>query len=836
MKVVKRSGALVDVKFDKIASRLKKLADREPVLESPSFDTKTVAAKVCAGVYNGVTTKQLDRLAAQTAAMMATEDYRYSDLAGRIVISMLHKDTEEDIFKVYESLYNHVQNEQPSPLVTKEMYEFVKKYHKNLMELIQYENDYLISYFGAKTLMKSYLMKIDGNIIERPQHMWMRVAIAIWEREITKYDNEEGRKYHNDEESKFDTAWNNMVNTYQGMSRLEFTHASPTLFNAGTQRPQLSSCFLLTMQDDSIEGIYDTLKQCALISKSAGGIGLACHNVRSKGSYIKGTNGTSNGIVPMLRVFNNTARYVDQGGGKRNGAFACYLEPWHADIFDFLKLRLNTGENEERARDLFYGLWISDLFMKRVKEDGHWTLFCPNVAKGLSDTHSKEHEKLYLEYERDGLGERKVRARELWERIINSQIETGTPYMLYKDACNSKSNQQNLGTIKSSNLCTEIIQYTSPEEIAVCNLASISLKKMVYVDEQSGEKRIAFQKLIKIVRQLVKNLNKIIDINFYPVEEARTSNMKHRPIGIGVQGLADLFFKLDIPYESEDALEVNRHIFETIYYAALCESCELANKHGTYPSYSGSPMSEGRMQHHMWREQAGEVKPNEEPWNHSLTGDWKKLSKNIHLTGVRNSLLIAPMPTASTSQILGNTESFEPVSSNIYIRRTKAGEFICINKYLIRDLQNIGVWNTEMKEHIIRNNGSVQNVPNIPDDMKKKYKTVWEISGRFIVDMAAERGPYIDQSQSFNVHMEDVSYSKLTSMHFYAWKKGLKTGMYYLRTKPAVDAIKFSISKMSNNGSNDGSNDKKEDASNDQEPDDNPYCSLDNKECLSCGS
>ena len=623
-----------------------------------------------------------------------------------------------------------------------------------IQKAIKYERDFNFDYFGFKTLERSYLLKVDNFIVERPQDLFMRVSIGIHYEDI-------------------DAA----IETYDYMSNFMFIHATPTLFNAGTENPQMSSCFLLTMKDDSIEGIYDTLKQTAMISKSAGGIGLAIHNIRAKDSYIRGTNGVSNGIIPMLRVFNATARYVDQGGGKRKGSFAIYLEPWHADIFEFLLLRKNNGKEEQRARDLFYALWVCDLFMKRVENNDDWTLMCPNECPGLSECWGEKFEELYTKYERENKGRVKIKAQKLWNAIIESQIETGTPYMVYKDHCNRKSNQQNLGTIKSSNLCTEIIQYTSPNEIAVCNLASIGLSKFVKVDNTFD-----YESLLKVTKVITKNLNNVIDLNYYPVNEARVSNMKHRPIGIGVQGLADTFMKMKINYESKEALEINEKIFETIYFGALTMSNELAEIKCPYETFPGSPLSKGILQFDMWKK---DVK--------SSNYDWDGLRKKIIEKGVRNSLLVAPMPTASTSQILGNNESFEPYTSNLYIRRVLAGEFICINPHLVEDLIKCGLWKSSVKTQIMSNNGSVQKIKEIPDDLKKLYKTVWEISQKSMINLAISRAPFIDQSQSLNIYLTDCSTAKITTMHFYGWKNGLKTGMYYLRSQPAVDAIKFTL-------------------------------------------
>jgi ribonucleoside-diphosphate reductase alpha chain len=720
-------------------------------------DPLKVAMRVIEGLYDGVTTSELDNLAAEVAATMTTAHPDYARLAARISVSNLHKNTKKTFSEVMHDLYTYVnpRTGKDAPLLSDEVYNVIIENKEKLDSTIIYNRDFGYDYFGFKTLERSYLLKLNGIIAERPQHMLMRVSIGI---------------HLND----LDAA----IETYELMSKKFFTHATPTLFNSGTPKPQMSSCFLLTAKDDSIDGIYDTLKQTAKISQSAGGIGLAMHNIRATGSYIAGTNGTSNGIVPMLRVFNDTARYVDQGGGKRKGSFAIYLEPWHADIFDFLDLKKNHGKEEMRARDLFYAMWIPDLFMKRVQEDSHWTLMCPNECPGLPDTHSEEFEKLYLKYEELGKGRKTIKARELWEKITESQIETGTPYMLYKDAANSKSNQQNLGTIRSSNLCTEIIEYTSPDEVAVCNLASIALPMFI------KDGKFNHEELFAITKRVTRNLNKVIDRNYYPVIEAENSNMRHRPIGIGVQGLADTFIKLRMPFTSDDAKQLNQDIFETIYYAAVTASMEEAKEVGPYQTYEGSPISEGKFQHNLWGLK-----------DEDLSGlwDWGTLREQVLENGVRNSLLVAPMPTASTSQILGNNECFEPYTSNIYTRRVLSGEFIVVNKHLLEDLVELGLWNEGLKQDIMRANGSIQHVDVIPQEIKELYKTVWELSMKDIIDMSRQRGYFIDQSQSLNLFMEGATMAKLTSMHFYAWKSGLKTGMYYLRTKSAVDAIKFTL-------------------------------------------
>ncbi len=756
MLVLKRDGRRESVKFDKITARIEKLCYG---LDTNYVSSVEVAKKVIMGIYDGVTTVELDNLAAETAATLTVKHPDYAVLAARIAISNLHKVTSKSFSNTMKRLYTYVdpRTGENAPLVSKETYAVIKKNAALLDSTIIYSRDYTYDYFGFKTLERSYLVKLDGKIVERPQHMLMRVAVGIHGEDI-------------------DSA----IETYNLLSEKWFTHATPTLFNAGTPKPQMSSCFLLSMQDDSIDGIYDTLKQCAQISQSAGGIGLSIHNVRATGSYIRGTNGTSNGIVPMLRAFDMTARYVDQGGGKRKGSFAIYLEPWHADVFEFLHLKKNHGKEELRARDLFYALWIPDLFMKRVESNEEWSLFCPHECPGLYDAYGDDFERLYEKYEREGKARRTIRAQDLWFEVLESQTETGTPYMLYKDAANKKSNQKNLGTIRSSNLCTEIMEYTSKDEVAVCNLASIALPKFIGEDG-----RFDHQKLYDITKVVTRNLNKVIDVNYYPVPEARKSNMRHRPIGIGIQGLADAFIMLRMPFESEEAQGLNRDIFETIYYASMETSMELAAEHGPYETYEGSPVSEGIFQFDMWG-----VTPDSGRW------DWDALKEKVKENGVRNSLLLAPMPTASTSQILGNNECFEPYTSNIYTRRVLSGEFIVVNKHLLRDLVDLGLWNDNMKNRMISENGSIQNIQEIPQNLKDLYKTTWEISQKKVIEMAADRGAYICQSQSLNIHMEDPNFGKLTSMHFYAWKKGLKTGMYYLRTKAATDAIKFTVDKQ----------------------------------------
>ena len=753
MYVVKRDGKKEPVKFDKITARIIKMCYGLDPLVSP----EAVAMKVIEGIYDGVSTSDLDNLAAEVAAAKTIDHPDYALLASRIAVSNLHKETKKTFSDVMEDLYNYIDPKtgENAALLSKEVYDIIMK-NKNLLDSsIIYDRDFRYDYFGFKTLTRSYLMKLNGEIAERPQQMLMRVSVGI---------------HKNDIESA--------IKTYNLMSEGWFTHATPTLFNSGTPKPQMSSCFLLTTKEDSINGIYDTLKSCAQISQSAGGIGLSIHDIRATGSYIKGTNGTSNGIVPMLRVFNDTARYVDQGGGKRKGSFAIYLEPWHSDVFDFLDLKKNHGKEEQRARDLFYALWIPDLFMKRVKENGDWTLMCPHECPGLSDTHSKEFEKLYTKYEKAGKGRKTIKAQDLWFKILESQIETGTPYMLYKDAANAKSNQQNLGVIKSSNLCTEIIEYTAPDEVAVCNLASLALPKYVNDDATFN-----FDKLFEVTYQATINLNRIIDENFYPVEEARNSNLRHRPIGLGVQGLADAYIMMRLPFESEEAKALNREIFETIYFASMTASKDLAKEEGAYESYPGSPVSKGIFQYDMWN-----VKPTKR-W------EWDVLKEEVKKYGVRNSLLLAPMPTASTAQILGNNECFEPYTSNIYTRRVLSGEFIIVNKHLLKDLVKEGLWDKSMRQKIMAANGSVQNIEEVPEALKQLYKTAWEISQKSIIEQAADRGAYICQSQSLNIFMENANFGKLTSMHFYGWEKGLKTGMYYLRTKAATDAIKFTVDK-----------------------------------------
>ena len=789
MLVIKRDGRKESVKFDKITARIDKLSYG---LNTDFVKTIEIAKKVIDGLYDGVSTQELDELAAETAATLTTKHPDFATLAARIAVSNLHKTTSKSFSSTMKRLYTYVNPKtgENASLLSKEVYGVINKNAALLDSSIIYDRDFSYDYFGFKTLEKSYLLKLDGKVVERPQHMLMRVAVGIHMGDI-----------------------DSVLETYNLLSEKWFTHATPTLFNAGTPKPQLSSCFLLTMKEDSIDGIYDTLKQCAKISQSAGGIGLSIHNVRATGSYIKGTNGVSNGIIPMLRNFDMTARYVDQGGGKRKGSFAIYLEPWHSDIFEFLQLKKNHGKEELRARDLFYAMWIPDLFMKRVESNEDWSLFSPDEAKDLHETYGEEFEKLYEKFEKEGKARKTVKAQDLWFEILEAQIETGNPYILYKDAANKKSNQKNLGTIKSSNLCTEIIEYTSPDEVAVCNLASIALNKFVKDDLTYDH-----QKLYEITKVITKNLNKVIDVNYYPVEEARNSNLRHRPIGIGVQGMADTFILMRHAFDSPEAKKLNSEIFETIYYASMEASMEIAKKEGPYKTYEGSPVSKGIFQFDMWG-----VAPSSKRW------DWTKLKREVKKHGVRNSLLLAPMPTASTSQILGNNECFEPYTSNIYTRRVLSGEFIVVNKHLLKDLIKLKFKThkdnaSNMKDRLMAANGSIQEIKEIPDDIKLLYRTVWEVSQKSIIDMAADRGAYICQSQSMNIHMQDANFGKLTSMHFHAWKKGLKTGLYYLRTKAAADAIKFTIVK----------DEKALDKDQEQAA---MQCSIDNQDdCEMCGS
>ncbi|MCH2649064.1 MAG: ribonucleoside-diphosphate reductase subunit alpha [Candidatus Poseidoniaceae archaeon] len=794
MQVVNRKGEREDVRFDAI---LEKLASLTNGLDEKWIDPAHLTKLTIEGLYDGVSTRELDQLAAETAASLASHHPDYSKLAARICVDDLHRSTKSTFSEVITDLREFIDPESGAhaPLISEEVYEIIMANKEKLDNYIDYDRDFNYDYFGFKTLERSYLLKLNGEVAERPQHMLMRVSVGIHHGDIEK-----------------------ALHTYDLMSQGYFTHATPTLFNSGTPTPQMSSCFLLTMQDDSLVGIYDTLKQCALISKSAGGIGLSIHHIRSKGSYIKGTNGESNGIVPMLRVFNDTARYVDQGGGKRKGSIAIYLEPWHPDILAFLDLRKNHGKEELRARDLFYALWTPDLFMERVQDNADWSFFCPNECPGLQDAYGEDFKKLYESYEAQGLARETIPARSVWDKVVEAQIETGTPYMLYKDAANIKSNQKNLGTIRSSNLCTEILEYTAKDEVAVCNLASIALPR--FVKEDSNE--FDFQTLYDVTYHVTGNLNRVIDVNYYPVEEARNSNMRHRPIGLGVQGLADTFAMLGMNFESDEAKKLNKDIFETIYFASCTASKDQAIVEGPYSTFEGSPASQGILQFDLWG-------MNE----HSGMWDWDSLKAEIVEHGMRNSLLLAPMPTASTSQILGNNECFEAFTSNLYVRRTLSGEFIVPNKHLIKDLISEGLWSLEMKDEILRHKGSIQNIDGIPERLKNLYKTTWEIKQKNVIDMAADRGVYIDQSQSMNIHMIDANSAKVSSMHFYGWRKGLKTGMYYLRTKAAVDAIQFTVEqKKAQDQTVSGLADRAEMSSMDE-----IACSLDSPDdCLSCGS
>lgn len=762
MKVLKRDGRLETLRLDKITNRIKK---QTYGLDTDFVDSLEVATKVVAGIYDGISSNELDTLAAETAAALTHIHPDYSILGARIAITRLHKTTQKSFSDTIEHLYSYIdpKTNTPAGLISDDTYYAVMKHKNTLNESIIHDRDLTFDYFGFKTLERSYLLKTYGQVAETPQHLYMRVAAGIWGNNIAQ-----------------------VIKTYELLSTHKMTHATPTLFNAGTKRPQLSSCFLLMMDDDSIKGIYKTLSDVAAISQNAGGIGLAIHNVRATGSYIKGTNGTSNGIVPMLRVFNETARYVDQGGGKRKGSFAIYLEPWHADIEDWLDLRKNHGKEERRTRDLFLALWTPDLFMKRVEEDGDWTLFCPaEIGIPLWEMHGAEFEETYTRLEAEGKGLRTIKARHLWQKVLESQIETGTPYILFKDAANQKSNQKNLGTIKSSNLCTEIMEYTSKDEQAVCNLASIPVNQFVTLGKRSGKlkKHTAdydYEELYNVAYQTTLNLNQVIDVNFYPTEETRASNIKHRPIGIGIQGLADLFAIMGLPFSSDEAQRMNADIFETIYFASMTASVDLAKKEGAYQSFEGSPLSNGEFQFNLWGFSDQQLSGR---WN------WGKLRKVVMKYGARNSLLLAPMPTASTAQIMGNNEAFEPFTSNIYTRRTLSGEFVLVNKHLIKDLIALSLWSDQMRMQIIKENGSIQNIAEIPQELRDIYKTVWEIKQKDIIDMSAARGKFICQSQSLNLFFKDVNTAKLTSAHFHSWKAGLKTGMYYLRTESANDAI-----------------------------------------------
>ena len=851
--VIKRNGNKEPVSFDKILKRIKTLGQQKSKLH---VNYTSLCQKIIDQLYDDITTQEIDELTAQQCASLATTHPDYGILASRILISNHHKMVDENYLNVVEKLYNNTDiNNIRSPIISETLYNVVKNNHETIQSWFDYERDYLLDYFGFKTLERAYLLKINKKIVERPQQMWMRVALGIHSDDLVKAKE-----------------------TYELMSKKYFTHATPTLFNAGTPRPQLSSCYLIAMESDSIKGIYNTLGDCAAISKWAGGIGMHIHNVRGSGSHIRGTNGTSNGIVPMLRVFNNTARYVDQGGGRRNGSFAIYLEPWHPDIMEYLDMKKNHGDEEARARDLFYALWLNDLFMERVKQNKKWTLMCPDTCRGLSDVYGDEFKTLYEEYENKNMGMKTVNARDVWFKILDSQSETGVPYLLYKDACNKKSNQKNLGTIKSSNLCCEIIEYSDDKETAVCNLASIALSKFVdkakipfnvnnikiytknncnwclmmknelkknnitYTEEKvevddfesfkkqhgvetvpqlydgdeliGGYAKVAellkptfnYDELHKTTKIVTNNLNKVIDINFYPTTKTKTSNMRNRPIGIGVQGLADTFALMNIPFHSEEATKVNNHIFETMYHAALEKSMEISKIEGPYSSFNGSPASKGILQFDMWN-----VKVSNDRY------DWDQLKQNIKEHGIRNSLLLAPMPTASTSQILGNNECFEPFTSNIYVRRTIAGEFIIINKHLLNELINIGLWNEETKQLMVKYNGSIQEINKIPQVLKDKYKIVWEIPMKHIINMAADRGKFICQSQSMNLWMKNPTYDKLTTMHFYSWSKGLKTGQYYLRTKAKAAPQQFTVEPDKVNSK--------------QENDD-----YEEEDCLMCGS
>jgi len=763
MYVTKRNGNREIVSFDKILNRIKKLGKEAHFGKEADIKINytTLVMKVIDQLYDGISTTKIDELSAEQCASMASIHPDYNVLAGRITVSNHHRNTTDSFVSAMTQLYSYQdKHDKHSPLVSQELYETVLAYPLELEAMIDYERDYLIDYFGLKTLERAYLMKVNKVSVERPQHMWLRVSIGIHGQDLVR-----------------------VKETYDLMSQKYFTHATPTLFNAGTPHPQLSSCFLLAMENDSIEGIYNTLKDCALISKWAGGIGLHIHNIRASGSHIRGTNGSSNGIVPMLKVFNNTAKYVDQGGGKRNGSFAIYLEPWHADIENFLQMRKNHGDEDLKARDLFYALWIPDLFMERVKADGQWTLMCPDECPGLADVYGDDFKELYTKYETSGKGRRSVKARELWFQVMDAQMETGTPYLCYKDAANKKSNQQNVGTIKSSNLCSEIIEYSDKDESAVCNLASLALPAFVNTSNPDAP-FIDYEKLHEVTKVVTYNLNKVIDVNYYPTEKTRRSNMRHRPIGVGVQGLADVFMLMNIAFTSDEAKLINKRIFETIYHAAVESSCELAGIEGPYETFAGSPASKGQLQFDLWAI---------DPTSSEQRYDWNTLKQNVQQVGLRNSLLLAPMPTASTSQILGYNECIEPITSNIYNRRTLAGEFILANKYLMNDLIKLDLWNEKIKNNIIANHGSVQHIDVIPQHIRDKYKTVWEIPMRTLIDMAAERGAFICQSQSLNLWLEDPNYSNLTSMHFYAWQKGLKTGIYYLRRRARYQAQQFTI-------------------------------------------
>jgi len=757
MYVTKRNGQKEIVSFDKILKRIRTIGTEVGI----KINYTSLVMKVIDQLYDGISTTKIDELLAEQCASLSSTHPDYNVLAGRITISNHHRNTTESFTDVMHRLYWHKDvHGKHSPLVSHELYITVNANPEFFESICDYSRDYLIEYFGFKTLERAYLMKINKVTVERPQHMWLRVAIGI----------------HGDN-------LDDIRETYELMSQKYFTHATPTLFNAGTPRQQLSSCFLLGMESDSVDGIYNTLKECALISKWAGGIGLHVHNIRASGSHIRGTNGQSNGLVPMLRVFNNTAKYIDQGGGRRNGSFAIYLEPWHADIEMFLQMRKNHGDEELKARDLFYALWTPDLFMERVKADDKWTLMCPDECPGLSDVYGEEFKELYQKYESEGRGKKTVKARDLWFQVLDAQMETGTPYLLFKDAANQKSNQKNIGTIKSSNLCCEVLLYSDANESAVCNLASIGLPAFVETNEDIGVAEFNYEKLHEVVKVVIKNLNRVIDVNYYPTPKTELSNKRHRPVGLGIQGLADVFIMLGFPFASEDAKKVNKMIFETMYHAALERSCELAEIEGPYSTFEGSPASQGILQFDYWE--------NANPGNDRY--DWDSLREKVKKSGLRNSVLLAPMPTASTSQILGYNECIEPITSNIYNRRTLAGEFILANKYLMNDLLELDLWNERIKNNIIANHGSIQHIDVIPQEIRDKYKTVWEIPMRALIDMAADRGAFICQTQSLNLWLEDPNYSNLTSMHFYSWSRGLKTGIYYLRRRGRHQAQQFTI-------------------------------------------
>ena len=793
MRVIKRNGDYEVIAFDKILARIRNVGQQAGIT---AVNYTSLAMKVIDQLYDGIPTTKIDELTAEQCATMATQHPDYGTLAAYIIVSNHHKTTPPTFYEAMQQLYEFKDvHGKPSPLISDEFWATVCAHYNELEAIIVTSRDFLIDYFGFKTLERSYLMRTNGKTVERPQYMWMRVSVGIHGSDLEK-----------------------VRTTYDLMSQKYFTHATPTLFNAGTLKPQLSSCYLIAMESDSIDGIFNTLKECANISKHAGGIGVHVHNIRASGSHIRGTNGVSNGLVPMLRVFNNTARYIDQGG-KRNGTIAVYLEPWHADIAHFLEMKMNHGDEDAKGRDLFYALWVPDLFMARIKANADWSLFCPDECPGLSDVYGDEFDVLYAKYEAEGRQRGKVKARDLWFRILDSQMETGTPYLCYKDAVNKKTNQKNLGVIRSSNLCSEIMEYSDERETAVCNLASIALNRFVTgnlgakhcaphpssklhevkgkgeegVGATSASRVFDFEKLHEVTRIVTENLNRVIDVNYYPTPKTRVSNMAHRPIGIGVQGLADTFMLLDLAFSSDEARALNRRIFETMYHAALTASCDLAEQHGSYSSFAGSPASQGILQYDMWG-----VEPEAGRY------DWVTLKARIVKYGVRNSLLLAPMPTASTSQILGNTECFEPISSNIYTRRTMAGEFILVNRHLIADLQAVGLWNDAVKNNIVANKGSVQHIGGLSEHLKRKYCTVWEIPMKHVIDMAADRGAFICQSQSMNLWMEDPNYAALTSMHFYAWSKGLKTGMYYLRRKARHQPQQFTIEpEHANNNNND---------------------------------